>query len=70
MTVDVDPTGLVAAYGFEETSGTSTTDRSGKNNTGTISGATRSTSGRFGSALSVRRRERLGHGRPTPRRST
>ncbi len=52
VTVDVDPTGLVAAYGFEETSGTSTTDRSGKNNTGTISGATRSTSGRFGSALS------------------
>jgi hypothetical protein len=43
--------GLVAAYGFEE-SGTSVIDASGSGNTGTISGATRTASGRFGSALS------------------
>ena len=50
--VTVDPTGLVAAFGFEESSGTAAVDRSGKGNGGTISGATRSTTGRFGSALS------------------
>jgi concanavalin A-like lectin/glucanase superfamily protein/Big-like domain-containing protein/galactose oxidase-like protein len=43
--------GLRAAYGFEETSGSTVVDRTGGNN-GTISGATRSTSGRFGRALS------------------
>jgi hypothetical protein len=48
----VDPTGLVGAWGFEETSGTNVTDSSGAGNTGTINGAVRSTSGRFGSALS------------------
>jgi hypothetical protein len=47
-----DASGLVAAYGFEETTGTSVTDASGTGNTGTITGATRSTSGRFGRALS------------------
>jgi hypothetical protein len=44
--------GLVAAYGFEEVSGATVTDRSGTGNTGTITGATRITPGRFGSALS------------------
>ena len=46
------PPGLVAAYGFEEPSGTAATDASGSGNAGTISGATRTASGRFGSALS------------------
>jgi fibronectin type 3 domain-containing protein len=46
------PTGLVAAYGFDEGSGTTTADRSGNNNTGTLSNATWSTSGKFGNALS------------------
>lgn len=46
------PSGLVAAYGFEEVSGTQATDSSGSGRTGTISGATRSTAGKFGSALS------------------
>jgi hypothetical protein len=48
----VDPTGLVGAWGFEEASGTGVTDSSGAGNAGTINGATRSTAGRFGSALS------------------
>ena len=43
--------GLVAAYGFSEASGSTVTDASGNGNTGTISGATRTSSGRFGSAL-------------------
>src|SRR5262245_38854781 len=44
--------GLVAAYGFNESSGTTVTDASGNNNTGTLgSGVTRSTQGKFGSAL-------------------
>ena len=44
------PSGLVAAYDFNESSGTSALDASGNGNTGTITGATR-TSGKFGSAL-------------------
>src|SRR5215208_3923064 len=47
-----DSTGLVAAYGFEEASGTSAVDSAAGLNPGTISGATRSASGRFGRALS------------------
>ncbi len=43
---------LVAAYGFEETSGTGVTDSSGNGNGGTIAGAARTTSGRFGRAVS------------------
>lgn len=43
--------GLVAAYGFEEPSGATATDTAGAN-PGTIAGATRSTAGRHGSALS------------------
>src|SRR4051794_22652674 len=46
------PSSLVAAYSFDETSGTTVTDSSGNGNTGTIAGATRSTSGKFGGALS------------------
>jgi len=46
------PTGLVAAYSFNETAGVSTLDTSGNNNTGTISAATWSTAGKFGGALS------------------
>ncbi len=43
---------LVGAWGFDEAGGTTTADSSGKGNTGTISGATRTTTGKFGSALS------------------
>jgi PKD repeat protein len=43
--------GLVAAYGFEETSGTTVTDASGKGNNGTIKEAVRISNGRFGNAL-------------------
>ena len=46
------PAGLVAAYAFNEGTGTAVTDRSGTGNGGTISGATRTTSGKYGSALS------------------
>jgi fibronectin type 3 domain-containing protein len=45
------PTGLVAGYGFDEGSGTTTADRSGNGNTGTLSNATWSTAGKFGNAL-------------------
>ena len=45
-------TGLVAAYSFDEGSGTTVTDRSGNNNTGTLSNTSWSTSGKYGKALS------------------
>ncbi len=54
-TVDTDddiPLGLVAAYGFEEPADTAVLDASGNGNDGVISGATRTTAGRFGDALS------------------
>ena len=44
--------GLVAAYAFNEGSGTTTSDRSGNGNTGTRSGATWTTAGKTGAALS------------------
>jgi PKD repeat protein len=44
--------GLVAAYNFEEASGATVVDASGQGNHGTISGATRTTGGKFGRALS------------------
>ncbi len=45
--------GLVAAYGFEESSGTSALDASGQGNAGSlVNGTARTTQGRFGSALS------------------
>ncbi len=43
---------LVAAYGFDETSGTRALDSSGKGNHGTLLNATRSTTAKFGQALS------------------
>jgi hypothetical protein len=43
---------LVAAYGFDETSGATVTDSSGSGNGGTITGATRVASGKYGRALS------------------
>src|SRR6266704_3451489 len=43
--------GLVAAYAFNEGSGTTVADVSGNNNTGTIGAATWTTAGKFGSAL-------------------
>ncbi len=54
LTVNSAPppgTAPVGAWGFDETSGTTVTDGSGRGNNGTIAGATRTTSGRFGSAL-------------------
>ena len=44
--------GLVAAYSFNEGSGTLLTDLSGNGNNGTINGATWTTSGKYGNALS------------------
>ena len=44
--------GLVGAWGFDETNGTTAVDSSGAGNTGTISGATRTTAAKYGSALS------------------
>src|SRR5205809_107967 len=44
-------TGLVAAYSFDEGTGTTVADASGNNHTGTVSGATWTTAGRYGSAL-------------------
>jgi hypothetical protein len=44
--------GLVAAYGFEENTGTTTADISGNSNMGTLNGATWTTSGKYGNALS------------------
>src|SRR5687768_10738427 len=44
--------GLVAAYAFEESSGSTTADATGGGHTGTLSGATRSSSGKYGSAVS------------------
>ena len=43
---------LVAAYGFDETSGTQVLDSSGKGNHGTLLNATRTTNAKFGRALS------------------
>ncbi|MGW0811447.1 LamG-like jellyroll fold domain-containing protein, partial [Nonomuraea sp. NPDC002799] len=45
-------TGLVAAYGMNEGTGTTVADASGRSNTGTSTNATWSTSGRYGGALS------------------
>jgi Concanavalin A-like lectin/glucanases superfamily/Domain of unknown function (DUF6531) len=45
------PPGLVAAYGFEEGTGSTVADLSGSGNSGSISGASWSTSGKYGNAL-------------------
>ncbi|HMH70028.1 MAG TPA: LamG-like jellyroll fold domain-containing protein, partial [Candidatus Saccharimonadales bacterium] len=44
--------GLVASYNFNEGTGTTLTDGTGKNHTGTLSGVTWSTTGKYGKALS------------------
>jgi chitodextrinase len=44
--------GLVAAYSFNEGTGTAVADSSGNGNTGTIAGAAWTTAGRYGGALS------------------
>jgi RHS repeat-associated protein len=51
ITSSSDREGLVAAYGFEESSGTSVVDKSGNGNNGTLENVTRITQGRFGRAL-------------------
>jgi hypothetical protein len=43
--------GLIAAYAFEEGTGTTTADATGKSHTGTVSGATWTTTGKNGKAL-------------------
>ena len=44
--------GLVASYSFEEGTGSTASDASGNNNTGTLSNATWTTSGKYGKSLS------------------
>ena len=46
------PVGIAASYAFNEGSGVVVTDASGNSNTGAVSGATWTTSGRYGNALS------------------
>jgi len=46
-----DAENLALAYGFEETSGTTATDKSGNGNTGTLENLTRVTYGRYGRGL-------------------
>ncbi|HEX5988995.1 MAG TPA: LamG-like jellyroll fold domain-containing protein [Solirubrobacterales bacterium] len=46
------PSGLVLAFGFEETAGTTANDASTSKNNGTINGPTSTASGKFGRALS------------------
>ena len=50
-TTPAGPSGLVAAYAFDEGSGTTVTDASGNGNNGTIANATWATSGKDGKAL-------------------
>src|SRR5205814_6427116 len=47
----VTAVGLVAAYSFDDGSGTTVTDLSGNGNTGTITGATWSSLGKFSNGL-------------------
>ena len=49
---NITASGLIAAYSFNEGSGTTLVDRTGNGRTGTLSGATWSTAGKFGGALS------------------
>jgi hypothetical protein len=48
---NVAPTGLVAAYGFNEGAGTNATDSSGSGNSGTLTNASWNQTGRFGKAV-------------------
>jgi PKD repeat protein len=50
-TPDTSSNGLVAAYGFEDASGTAVADASGKGNNGTINGAVSISTGHSGKAL-------------------
>ncbi len=50
--VTAPPSSLVAAYGFEEASGTATTDSGGQGNHGTTVGPLRTAAGKYGRALS------------------
>ncbi len=50
--VHASSSGLVASYSFSEGAGTTVTDSSGNGNNGTVSGATWTTTGKYGSALS------------------
>ena len=50
-TTPAAPSGLVAAYAFDEGSGTTVTDSSGNGNNGTVANATWSTAGKYGDAL-------------------
>ena len=59
------PTGLVAAYGFDEGSGTTVADASGNGHTGTITAATWAATGKYGKALQFNGIKRARHG---PRR--
>jgi hypothetical protein len=52
LTVSAAPSGLVAAYGFNEGTGTTVADVSGNTLTGTINGAAWTTGGKYGNALS------------------
>jgi hypothetical protein len=52
LTVTAAPSGLVAAYGFNEGSGTTVADVSGNGNNGAIGSATWTTAGKYGGALS------------------
>ena len=63
------PSGLVAAYGMNEGSGATVADASGKGNTGTIAGATWTTTGKNGRRARLRRRERHGQRRRRRTRS-
>ena len=61
--VQPPPTGLVAAYAFDETAGTTAGDASGNANTGTLqTGAGWTAAGHAGGALVLRRLERPGPG--------
>ena len=63
--------GLVVAYGFDAGSGTTVTDASPNAITGTISGATWTTSGRYGDALSFNgTTSYVNVGNPTPLKLT
>jgi len=51
VSASAQTSGLVAAYPFEDGTGSAVTDASGRGNTGSITGATWTTAGKFGNAL-------------------
>ena len=55
------PSGLVAAYGFDEGSGTTVTDASGNGNNGTISERDVVDGGQVRQGVAVQRHQRAGH---------